>query len=243
MNFQSILALVLPQKFLGIIPLYIGVELLLGVSILNKAGGAFGVLSLFTGHPITFWQWLFNMSCLIILPFYISGVSNLINRSTNVRKMSLVCLIYTFDTLVGLIYTLYFTGYWFNHEDTNPTGGDTTSGLSKREIEHHAGGMAVSPPSFDNYEKNLYQSASSARELFLTTSSILISTAVRFYFNIIIISFTRLLIKQLISGHHNSSSEAEEQYLYQEKTLLNRFKMRIFELEIRAQEYLVEFFN
>lgn len=208
--------------------------MVLGISILNKAGGAFGVLSLLTGHPINFWQWLYNMSCLVILPFYISGLSHLSDRFKNVHKMSLVCLIYTFDTLFGLLYTVYFTYFWFSHEDTNPTGNEA------RDIPDYV------DSTFNDFSASgidLSQSASPARELFLTVSATLITTVVRFYFNLIIVSFSRLLIKQYSAEVDNHVITEEEQEYYQSKSFVSKVKKFIFELEIKSEEYLADFFR
>lgn len=204
--------------------MFIGVELILVMSVLNKAGGAYGILSLLTGHPINFWQWLYNVSCLIILQFYIFGLSSLMEKFRNVRKMSLVCFIYTFDTFVGLLYTFYFIYFWFSHEDTNPTGNE--SGIT---------------PGSSSTSTNLAQSASPARELFLTFSSIIITTVVRIYCNLVIISFTRLLIKQYSSENVNIIDE-EAQELYANRSWINKVKIYIYELEIRSKELLTDFF-
>lgn len=218
-------------------------ELVLGISILNKAGGAFGVLSLLTGHPLNFWQWLYNMSCLLILPFYISGLSHLTDRIKNVRKMSFVCLLYTFDTVFGLLYTFYFTYFWFSHEDTNPTGNDIRNYHEESDVGTGFGASTGSSGSMGDSTIDLSQSASPARELFLTVSATLITTVVRFYFNLIIISFSRLLIKQCSDMNDSNIITEEEQLYYQSKSLTTKVKKLFFELEIKSEEYLADFFN
>lgn len=197
-------------------------ELVLAVTILNKAGGAFGILSLLTGHPINFWQWLYNTSCLIMLPIYIGGLTNLFKRFVNVRKMSLVCLLYTFDTILGVLYTLYFTYFWFSSEDVD-------SDDMKRELG-----------TSDSFGGDTSQSASPARELFLITSSTLITTAVRFYFNLVITSFTRQLIKLHSNDNGEDLISDEEQAIFQSKTLLNKVRKYFLELEIKSKEYLTD---
>lgn len=207
--------------------------MVLGVAILNKAGGAFGVLSLLTGHPINFWQWLYNVSCLCILPFYISALSNLTVKFRNVRKISFACLIYTFDTAFGLLYTLYFTYFWFSSEDTNPTG-------TKRD--YMASGASKSYSSSST--KDMSQSASPARELFLTVSATLITTCLRFYFNLVMVSFSRSLIKQYTNDTVNVNIIDEEaQEIFSKNTILSRIKKAVYELEMRSKDILTEYFQ
>lgn len=217
--------------------------MVLGVAILNKAGGAFGVLSLLTGHPINFWQWLYNVSCLCILPFYISALSNLTVKFRNVRKISFACLIYTFDTAFGLLYTFYFTYFWFSSEDTNPTGNERrdlgVSGGIAAEAVQPGKGYTISSSTTD-----LSQSASPARELFLTVSATLITTCLRFYFNLVMISFSRSLIKQYTNDTINVNIIDEEaQEIFSRNTILSRIKKAVYELEMRSKDILTEYFQ
>lgn len=163
------------------------------------------------------------------------------DRLKNVRKMSLVCLVYTFDTFFGLLYTFYFCYFWFSHEDTNPTGNEA------RDI---SGNTYDSTNPFDTSGsglgatgKNLSQSASPARELFLTVSATLITTVGRFYFNLIIVSFTRLLIKQYSNESDGNLITEDEQEFLQSKTFVSKVKKFIFEQEIKSEQYLADFFS
>ena len=88
--------------------MFIGVEVILGITILNKASGVYGILSLFTGHPINFWQWLYNLLAIITLPVYVSALINLKTKPRNLRKISLATIVYVLDTFIGSLYTLYF---------------------------------------------------------------------------------------------------------------------------------------
>lgn len=105
------------QSFLGLVPLYIGAEIVIGIAILNKAAGFYGFLSIITGHPINFWQWLYNVLEILCLPFYISALTLIKKKPENGRKFLLACLVYVIDTVVGVFYTLYFVHFWFANEE------------------------------------------------------------------------------------------------------------------------------
>lgn len=218
-----------------------GVEVILGFAILNKAGGAYGILSIVTGHPLNFWQWFYNILCIMVLPFYISGIVNLKNRKNNGRKISLTCLLFIADTLFGFLYTLYFIYYWFSNEDNKPTDNPYSSdpkGQTQRVAEgSHTNESAIS----ENLHELMYQSASPARELFLTISGTIILTVGRFYFTLIIISFTRELLKL----------ERKQRYISRQD-LLNgqitntsitvKISSFIYNMETRAKEITREHF-
>lgn len=232
---------VLPGKFVFVIPLYIGVELILAVAILNKAGGAYGVLSILTGHHLNFWQWLFNLLQFLTLPFYISALSNILNRATNVRKTSLACLIYLIDTVIGLLYTIYFVYFWFSRVDNNPTGyGD---GMASSESQSYSSYMRRSSSSTPKETEDLSQSASPQRELFLTVSGIIVTNAIRLYFALVFLSFTRQLLKQsaLNQKYHGADSLDEE--VLHPTSVMGRIKKFVYDLEMRAKHFMIEFFS
>lgn len=242
---------------MGIIPLYIGVELILGVAILNKAGGIYGVLSLLTGHPINFWQWLYNFLAIVLLPFYISALINLKDKFSNARKVSLACLIYVADTLVGMLYTFYFIHFWFSREDNNPTAvpGQDASGSkypsqadsvvndlgidkrldSARSVTGGASGSTLSS-----------QSASPARELFLTISAIILVAIFRLYSTLVVISFTRALLKQDSNNQKYNNvtvDEDAEDSLKQKNSIISKIKLQIHYIEVKSKQILLEFFR
>ncbi|CAX45377.1 conserved hypothetical protein [Candida dubliniensis CD36] len=220
----------LPLKFLGSIPLFIGVEVILGITILNKASGLYGILSLFTGHPINFWQWLYNSLAIITLPVYVSALINLKTKPRNLRKISLATIVYVLDTLVGSIFTLYFIYFWFSSEEgsVKSTGADSSSALSS-------------------------QSASAARELFITLGTTISVTAIRLYFTLVILSFAKALLKQnrmearyndIQNGTSSRSLEEEEETEVANATgYFAEFRKAIFDLEVRSKEYLDDLFN
>ncbi|KAI5951185.1 hypothetical protein KGF54_004259 [Candida jiufengensis] len=230
----------LPQKFFGYIPLFIGVEIILGITILNKAGGLYGILSLFTGHPINFWQWLYNSLALIMLPIYANALINLTNKQNNLRKISLASVCYLLDSLIGIFYTVYFMLFWFYSEEESGTdvGGNGLRFLKRAMDETDA-------------EADLSkQSASAHRELFFIFSTTLIMTVIRVYFTLVLISFNKNLLKQQMLRDYNSSSQAnssnnqndeEEQEILNSKGIYGEFRKVVFDIEIRAKELLSEY--
>lgn len=196
-------------------------ELLLAIAILNKAGGAYGILSILTGHHMNFLQWLYNLLSFVMLPFYISTLSNLLEKGKNVRKVCLGCLVYVADTALGLFYTAYFVYFWFRREDSNPTlyGGS------------------------EKYKRNdLSQSASPSRELFLTVSGILLTNGIRLYFTLVFVSFTkRLLTQSALDQRMNGLLSVDEEV--PASGVMGSIAKFFNALEMRAKHICVEFFG
>lgn len=213
------------------IPLFIGVEVILGITILNKASGVYGILSLFTGHPINFWQWLYNLLAIITLPVYVSALINLKTKPRNLRKISLATIVYVLDTFIGSLYTLYFIYFWFSLEEgsVKSTGTDLSSSTLSS------------------------QSASAARELFITLGTTISVTFIRLYFTLVILSFAKALLKQnrmearyndVQNGTSSRSLEQEEEDEVANATgYFGEFRKAIFDLEVRSKEYLDDLFN
>lgn len=219
------------------IPLYIGVEVILAVAILNKAGGAYGVLSILTGHHLNFWQWLFNLLSFLTLPFYISGLSNILNRATNVRKTSLACMIYLIDTVIGLLYTIYFVHFWFSREDSNPASYGGGSEQTSDESTLASSLVRRYTESTDD----LSQSASPQRELFLTVSGIIVTNAFRLYFALIFLSFTKQLLKQSALNQKYYGADSLDEEVLHPTSFVGRIKKFVYDLEMRAKHFMTEF--
>ncbi|KAI5968794.1 hypothetical protein CANMA_002230 [Candida margitis] len=238
MTLPSSLQRLLPQKFLGFIPLFIGVEIVLGVTILNKAGGLYGILSLLTGHPIDFWQWLYNSLALLMLPIYATALINLRNKARNLRKLSLATVVYIVDTIIGTLYTVYFVFFWFQSEDGSEAevGGDS---LLRRKMDA------------SDEEANLSsQSASAGRELFFIFATTIVMTIIRIYFTLVIVSFTKALLKQnsMEQRYRDRSSstsvtDAEENEILNSNGFYGEFKKAVLDMEIRSKEFLDDFLN
>ncbi|KAK6460511.1 Inositolphosphorylceramide synthase subunit Kei1-domain-containing protein [Scheffersomyces coipomensis] len=239
---------ILPQRFMGVIPLFIGIEIILGIAILNKAGGIYGILSIFTGHPINFWQWLYNVLSIFTLPFYISALINLKTRPKNARKMSLASIIYTIDTIIGLLYTIYFIYFWFSSEDVKSNSLD----YAKRAVGNDYAadqdyGLPVTTTSKTTTPDLSSQSASLVRELYVTFATTIAITAIRIYFNLVFVSFTKALLKQDLSdrkyNERLTGDDDDEVEILGATGILAGVHRFIYDLERRSKDYLNVLFN
>lgn len=209
-------------------------EVILAVAILNKAGGAYGVLSILTGHHLNFWQWLYNLLSFLTLPFYISGLSNILNKATNVRKTSLACVIYLIDTAIGILYTMYFVHFWFSREDNNPTGYGGSGADAKSDVNY------VTHYRRSTTEENLSQSASPQRELFLTVSGIIVTGTLRLYFALVFLSFTKQLLKQSALHQKYYGADSLDEEVLHPTSISGRIKKFVYDLEMRAKHFMTE---
>ena len=97
------------------------------------------------------------------------------------------------------------------------------------------------------------QSASAARELFITLGTTISVTFIRLYFTLVILSFAKALLKQnrmearyndVQNGTSSRSLEQEEEDEVANATgYFGEFRKAIFDLEVRSKEYLDDLFN
>lgn len=153
------------QTFLTL-PLYIGVESILGIAIINKLAGLYGVLSIFMGNSLDPMQWLFYLYSIVVVPFYVIGFKNI--TKPKVLEHAPIVVIYSIDTLVSLFYTLYFAAQWLIFEDV------------KLEI---VPGQDYSQSATQGYEYGW---------IFFLTLAV---NAARVYFTIVLLSFYKKLVK------------------------------------------------
>ncbi|ODV96588.1 hypothetical protein PACTADRAFT_79047 [Pachysolen tannophilus NRRL Y-2460] len=240
---MRLLSNVLPRKFIGFLPLYIGIELILGFAILNKVSGFYGLLSLFTGHPIDFMQWIYYMQSIFILPFYVYGLKALHEprsnangfKMVNVHRMSLVTVLYTIDTVLSVLFSGYFSWFYF----------------SGKAEEADAASASVIQNTFDNGAQipnmkravttstNSSESASTTYELFLTFVTILCVSVARFYFNIVMLSFSKNLIKAARFNNNNNNNTTDTE---QSPASMNKFQRILYEWELKSTELLKTWF-
>lgn len=206
-------------------------ELILSFAILNKAGGAYGILSIVTGHEMNLWQWVYDLLAVLMLPFYLSALLGLLDKPSNIRKTCLACSIYIVDTLIGMLYTIYFVYFWFSRSDTAAVSSSTLETVSS------AGKIAeiISRANVD-----LSQSASPSRELFLTISGTLITTALRLYFCIVFISFTKLLLLQGLQNKKSYRTDSISEEAHYASNIVGNVKKFVYGLEVRSKGFLEE---
>ncbi|AET39774.1 Kei1p Ecym_4762 [Eremothecium cymbalariae DBVPG len=179
----------LPQSFFGL-PLYIGVELSLGVAIFNKFCGLYGILALFTGRPLDLIQWGFYVWSFAALLVFTKGLSQV--YKPKLMTYCMVLTVYSLDTVLACFFAVLFTGDWFSKEDTS-SGSNPVSGKGIGVVD-----VGKSGTQNFAYRRTVddTQSASTHYEYSSTILLTLIVSALRFYSNFIIASFVRRMMKQ-----------------------------------------------
>lgn len=175
---------------------------------------------------MNFWQWLYNLLAFATLPFYITALTNLLDRATNVRKVSLACVIYILDTVIGLLYTAYFVYFWFSREDSRPP-----VQLTEKPVLSSRGATDLS------------QSASPSRELFLTVCGIMVTNAFRLYFACVFLSFTKQLLKQASFNQKYHGAEPLDEEVLHPTSFIGRVKKVVYDLEMRSKLFFTELFE
>lgn len=155
----------LPKSLFGFMPLYIAVELALGITILNKCSGAYGILALFTGHPLDAMQWITYVWSVLTLIVYAQGLFQVVKPDLLVFSQILVT--FTIDTVFTCFMTVWFTAIWFQLEDSKTKPNDA---------------------------KANNQGASEGYEYFGTIFITLATLTFRAYFNLLLTSFVQELL-------------------------------------------------
>ncbi|CAI4056239.1 hypothetical protein SUVC_02G4810 [Saccharomyces uvarum] len=169
-------------------PLYLAVEIVLGISILNKCSGAYGILALFTGHPLDFMQWVAYLWSVFTLIVFAQGLY-LIHKP-NLLVFSQICVLYTVDTICTCFFTLWFTTQWFTLEGNASIVADASSTATQTINYNPIATGKLTARSTDTSG----QGASESYEYSITILITLVSLIFRFYFNFILASFVQELL-------------------------------------------------
>lgn len=161
-------------------------EIALGVLIFNKFSGMYGILALFTGHPLDFVQWTFYIWSVFCLLVFIAGLRQV--YKPNVLTMSAVTFVFSMDTVVSCIYCLWFTAVWFSQEGASDNPALKSAGSALGPAHEGIAPRALTTTT------DTSKSASTGYEFFFIMLYTLIPLAARFYFNFIIIAFQQQLI-------------------------------------------------
>ncbi|SCU85233.1 LAFA_0D14598g1_1 [Lachancea sp. 'fantastica'] len=173
----------LPKSFIGIFPLYMGVELALGITIFNKCSGVYGILGLITGHRLHFMQWLLYLTSILQLVVYSAALKQI--YAPQVLNFAMTLVVYTTDTVLTCLFTLWFSGQWFsakNSEFDDPNSQTHQSAIPGSQLKIRGDSLSS-------------QSASQSTEFFFTILLTLLALASRFYFNSILFAFVQGLIR------------------------------------------------
>ncbi|CAN6674364.1 hypothetical protein TRVA0_052S00562 [Trichomonascus vanleenenianus] len=173
-----------------------GAEIITAIGVLNKASGFYGILSIFTGHPLDPMEWVLNILSLVLLPVYAHVFLTISQR--NALRMVVFAYIYAIDTLVSsLSFSIYFIVHWFSTKakEMAAAGGVVTNNgtavANDTQVMRRADDTAVS------------QSASLAQETAVTIVITVALLIVRLYFTVVILSYARQLVRQQNLRPHN----------------------------------------
>ena len=94
------------------------------------------------------------------------------------------------------------------------------------------------------------QSASAGRELFFIFATTIVMSVVRIYFALVIVSFTKALLKKNSmeqryrdGSNEPSTADAEENEILNSTGLYGEFKKFMLDIEIRSKEFLDDLLN
>lgn len=157
-------------------------ELSLGIAIFNKFCGLFGLLALFTGHPLDILQWLFYLWSFVTLLVYLHGLMQI--YQPRLAAYCLVLVVYSTDTILTCLYTLWFTRGWFIDGDVG-----VTATAKEDDADATQGSVTV------ENEPVSHQSASKSYEYAFTMAFTLFALSLRFYSNFLIASFVQRMFQ------------------------------------------------
>ncbi|XBW36798.1 hypothetical protein QEN19_002375 [Hanseniaspora menglaensis] len=110
------------------LPLFFSVEILLGMLIINKFNGIYGLLSLVTGHKLSTFQLCYYFTQLIVLITYLNGLKQV--HKPNVKFYSLLNIVNLIDTLILFVSMTVFD-YKYDLSDKFISPGNSTQAASK----------------------------------------------------------------------------------------------------------------
>lgn len=209
-------------------PLQAGAEMVAGFAVFNKASSIYGLGALFTGHKLTVMEWILNVLGLAVLPMFIWGYFA-------IRKQRpLLCLGYAYfyiiDTLVSLGFTVFFIVHWFvtgaKQADSVNKGAAVFSNSTMSAIRstvatavrHTATKTSTKlhpthPPTLPllmratSDPEKLKKSATVGEELAVTIVFTTLVLLVRFYFMMVIIGYTRNVVRRANLRPHNGEPQ------------------------------------
>lgn len=202
---------IVPKAFLFFFPLHMGAELIIAIGLLNKASGFYGILSIFTGHPLSVMEWILNILSLVTLPLYILAFQTIHTR--NALRMVLFAYLYSIDTLCSVGFSIYFCVHWFTEKAKVVAASGSESSPGAAATSSAAPSMATNA-SADVYRRDsaegnaINKSASLPQETATTITITVVFLLVRLYFNLIILAYARQLVRQQNLRPHNGSNQS-----------------------------------
>lgn len=204
---------IVPKAFLFFFPLHLGAELIIAIGLLNKASGFYGILSIFTGHPLSVMEWILNILSLVTLPLYILAFQTIHTR--NALRMVLFAYLYSLDTLCSVGFSIYFCVHWFTEKAKVVAASGSESSTGGAAVTTSAAASMATNASADVYRRDsaadsnaINKSASLPQETSTTITITVVFLLVRLYFNLIILAYARQLVRQQNLRPHNGSNQS-----------------------------------
>ncbi|KAK9323490.1 Inositolphosphorylceramide synthase subunit Kei1-domain-containing protein [Lipomyces orientalis] len=179
------LSIVPRHYFLGFIPLAAGAELITVFGVVNKASGIYGLLSIFTGHPITAAQLVLNVISLLLLPVFLYALHSV--RRQQALPVVAFSYIYFLDMLANLAFTIYFSVTWFRVFDGAATA-EAAAGTSS--------------------------SLDTASERGLSITIIVLALLFKVYFCFVLFGYARMLVRKAGLRSDNGEGKYMKQLQY-----------------------------
>ncbi|KAL6946157.1 hypothetical protein ACO0OE_003138 [Hanseniaspora uvarum] len=110
------------------LPLFFGVEIILGFLIINKFNSIYGLLSLVTGHKLSSFQLFYYITQFIVLITYLNGLKMV--HKPEVKFYSLLNIINIVDTVV-LFFSMTIFNFSYNLGERFIDPGKSTQAASK----------------------------------------------------------------------------------------------------------------
>lgn len=176
----------LPRTSFGV-PLHAVVQLVLLFNAVNKASGLYGLLSIFTAHPVDGIQWTYYLTntALFILTvstyiYIIKLPSSNLNNDASLPALKCIAVFticYVADFLSGNLFMLYLANLWIKEENQ---GAASIQNSTSVYVSHLVKRVS---------KETKLQSASEQYEIGVSVITILISELIRGYFVSLVLSY------------------------------------------------------
>ncbi|GMM47467.1 Kei1 protein [Pichia kluyveri] len=201
--------------FFRLLPLHTGVELIFIFTAINKMSGVYGLLSLFTNHPINFIQWMYyllntlfvilTMICYTYLKktasFSLSNTSlNTDENMITIKFIAAFIVFYFIDFFTGNLFMVYLANLWLTEEYLETDSSSLSSSSSSSSTSSSSSSIKKTISHMLNKRVSdvlSEQSASEGYEIFVCVVTILISECFRLYFMAIVLSYYLRLRKRI----------------------------------------------
>ncbi|KAK4158250.1 Inositolphosphorylceramide synthase subunit Kei1-domain-containing protein [Chaetomidium leptoderma] len=197
---SSWLRLPRPKSFLGFMSLQTGTELISIALLFNKATGAYGMLTLFTGYSLSALQVTAYLGSIFVLVTLALCLAH-IRKQSPLQNLALAW-VYAIDTVVSAAYTAAFATTWYAagmHDLKGPAGAEPDTGSpSNWEVQHDAGQEAQ------------VKAGTGVHDISLSIVLIVAFTLIRFYFALVITACARMALLRFVDERMGESEDVSD---------------------------------